>query len=151
VYCVGCCVLLERDNQYKRWRKAVGRCRKWTGEDDPVGNRRRYRGEERTVCVCVSVFASLVWIGGMSVSVLMSIIISPSPSPSPFSIFRQTGLIFWYGTDDRPGCGRGFSNHRHQEEITLPQPPPSHLPCHSCHSQYLWAAVFSVSMLTCHV
>lgn len=24
----------------------MGRCRKWTGKDDPVGDRRRYRGEE---------------------------------------------------------------------------------------------------------
>ena len=42
-----CCC--RKRQRYRRWRKAVGRSQKWTGEDDPVGDRRRYR----EVCVCV--------------------------------------------------------------------------------------------------
>ena len=34
----------ERDRQYERWKKAVGRCRKWTGKDNVRREQRLQRG-----------------------------------------------------------------------------------------------------------
>ena len=41
-------VFAERDFQYERWKKAVGRCRHWTGREDVRGDRKKNRGEKTT-------------------------------------------------------------------------------------------------------